>query len=120
AQVSVRVPTLPGCQAATIGTDWRTVGGPQSPFAIDGQTDSETRRIMLHLVGADYLRTLGIPLRRGRMLTDREIAEVNPVAVINEAAAKLWSAADDPIGRRLRLDLLEKPGDAAVLTPTNA
>jgi len=46
--------------------------------------------------------------------------EVNPVAVINEAAAKLWSVGDDPIGRRLRLDLLEKPGDAAVLTPTNA
>ena len=54
------------------------------------------------------------------MLSDREIAEVNPVAVINEAAAKLWPVGDDPIGRRLRLDLLEKPGDAAVLTPTNA
>ena len=119
-EVLERVENLPGVQAATIGNGGLPFGGPQSTFAVDGQTDSETRRIMLHLVGADYLRTLGIPLRRGRMLTDREIAEVNPVAVINEAAVKLWSAGDDAIGRRLRLDLLEKPGDAAVLTPTNA
>src|SRR6202040_4158370 len=52
--------------------------------------------------------------------TDRESDLSDHVAVINDAAAKLWPAGEDPIGRRLRLDLLEKPGSSAVLTPTNA
>jgi len=54
------------------------------------------------------------------MLTEEEINRSDRVAVINEAATRLWQAGDNPIGRRLRLDLLERPGDAAVLTPTNA
>ena len=114
-----RVRNLPGVLAATIGNGGLPFGGPQSPFAIDGQTDSETRRIMLHLVSADYLRTLGIPLRQGRMLTEREIDGTQRVAVVNEAA-QLWPVGENPVGKRIRLELLEKPGGSAVLTPTNA
>jgi putative ABC transport system permease protein len=114
-----RVSNLPGVQAATIGNGGLPFGGPQSTFAIDGQADSETRRIMLHLVSADYLRTLGIPLRQGRMLTEREINGAERVAVVNETA-KLWPAGENPMGKRIRLELLEKPGGSAVLTPTNA
>ena len=66
-----RVQNLPGVQAATIGNGGLPFGGPQSTFAIEGEAEAETRRIMLHLVSADYLRTLGIPLRQGRMLTER-------------------------------------------------
>ena len=107
-------------QAAAIGNGGLPFGGPQSTYAIDGQSDPETRRISLHLVSADYLRTLGIPLRQGRMLTEREIDASDHVAVVNEAATKLWTAGEDPIGKRLRLDLLEQPGGSGVLKPTNA
>jgi len=114
-----RVKNLPGVQAATIGNGGLPFGGPQSAFSIEGQTDVETRQIMLQLISGDYLRTVGVPLRQGRMLSDQEINGSQSVAVINEAALKLWPAGEDPIGRRLRLDLLEKPG-GPVLTPTNA
>src|SRR2546430_6620255 len=75
---------------------------------------------MLQLVSADYLRTVGVPLRQGRMLTEQEINGLETVAVINEAAANLWPGGENPVGRRLRLDLLDKPGSPVVLTPTNA
>jgi putative ABC transport system permease protein len=114
-----RARNLPGVQAATIGNGGLPFGGAQSPFSIEGQTDVETRQIMLQLVSADYLRTAGIPLRQGRMLTEQEINGSQNVAVINEAAARFWPVGENPIGRRLRLDLLEKPG-GPVLTPTNA
>ena len=61
-------------------------GGPHSTVAIEGEAEAETRRIVLHLVSADYLHTLGIPLREGRMLTEREINGSEGVAVVNEAA----------------------------------
>jgi putative ABC transport system permease protein len=114
-----RVKNLPGVQAATIGFGGLPFGGPQSNFTLEGQTSAETRRITINAAGADYLNVLGIPLRQGRMLTEREINAAERVAVINEAAAKLWPAGEDPVGRRITLELLERPGNAAVLMPQN-
>jgi predicted permease len=115
-----RTRNLPGVQAAAIGNGGLPFGGPQSTYAMDGQADSETRRITLHLVSADYLQTLGIPLRQGRMLTEQEINASDHVAVINEAASRLLPAGENPIGKRLRLDLLENPGGSGVLKPAMA
>jgi len=115
-----RVENLPGVQAAAIGNGGLPFGGPDSTYAIGGEDNSETRRITVHLVSTGYLRTMGIPLRRGRMLAEAEINTAERLAVINEEAAKLWPAGEDPIGRRLRLDLLEKPGWSEIRMPTNA
>ena len=54
------------------------------------------------------------------MLTERDVELSEHVAVINEAAITLWPDGTDPVGRRIRLDLLENPGASSVLTPTNA
>ena len=61
------------------------------------------------LISADYLQTLGIPLRRGRALTEAEVVRGDGVALIEEAALRFWSTGEDPIGRRMTLDLLNKP-----------
>jgi putative ABC transport system permease protein len=71
--------------------------------------------MQLHLAGEDHWRVLGAPIRRGRAFTDREVAAGDAVAVINEAAARLWPAGEDPIGRPLRLDLLAGTGNPNVL-----
>jgi putative ABC transport system permease protein len=63
----------------------------------------------MNLVGADHLRTFGIALRRGRMFDASEVRRGDRVAVINEAAMKLWPAGENPIGSRLRLGVLEHP-----------
>jgi putative ABC transport system permease protein len=74
----------------------------------------------MNAVAADYLDTLGIPLRQGRMLNEYEINTADRVALINEAAGRLWPSGDPPIGRRIRLNELEKPGRPDILTPANA
>jgi putative ABC transport system permease protein len=101
-----RVGSLPDVESAAIGNGGLPFGGPDSTYAIEGRSDGETRRMNVNLVSADYIKTLGIPLRRGRMPTGREIDDAVPVAVVNEAAAGLWGPGEDPIGKRLRLDLL--------------
>lgn len=115
-----RFSNTPGVVAATIGNGGLPFGGPVSDFSIEGQSDLEKRRVTMNLVAADYLRTMGIPLRLGRMLTEREINAGDRVALINEAAAKLWPSGEDPIGRRMKLDELEKSGRPEPLTPANA
>jgi putative ABC transport system permease protein len=112
-----RVQNLAGVQAAALGGDGVLFGGPDSTFAIDGPPGPETRRINLDLASPDLLRTAGIPLKRGRMFDDREVNAAAPVVLINEAALGLWPAGEDPIGKRLRLDLLEKPWGKDVLAP---
>ena len=115
-----RVRNLPGVEAATMGTGGLPFGGPESGYTIDGQASAATGRIQLNTVGADYLRTLGIPLRQGRMLTEQEVANADPVAVINEAAAQLWPSGESPLGRRIQLHELSKPRRADILTPPAA
>jgi putative ABC transport system permease protein len=95
-----RVGTLPGVEAATFGLPF---GGPQSAFTISGETVDDSRRITVNLVGADHLRTYAIPLRAGRMLDIADLRRRDRVAVINEAASKLWTSGHDPIGSRMRL-----------------
>jgi len=101
-----RIGTLPGVEAATIGHPF---GGPQSPYTIAGQIPDESKRIAMNLVGADHLRTFGISLLGGRMFDAAEVRREDRVAVINEAAMKLWPAGENPIGTRLRLDVLAHP-----------
>jgi predicted permease len=109
-----RVATLPGVDAATFGLPF---GGPQVPFTIVGQTADDSKRIGINLVGADHLRTFGIPLRAGRMFDASEVRRGDRVAVINEAAVKIWPGGDNPIGARIRLDLLERPPARALADP---
>jgi len=62
---------------------------------------------------------VGIPLLRGRMYTARETDGAEHVALINQTAAKLWPAGEDPVGRRIRVDELGQPNPGALRTPTN-
>ena len=114
-----RVRNTPGVVAATIGNGGLPFGGPASIYSIDSQSDTDTRWIMIHAVGADYLSTLGIPVLRGRMLTEREVDAADHVAVINEVAGRLWPHGENPVGQRIRLNELEKPGGQGILTPAN-
>ncbi len=114
-----RVQNLPGVQAATIGNGGQPFGGLQSAFTIAEHSDAEARQITLNLVGSEHLKTLGIPLIRGRMPTAQEINASENVAAINEAAIKFWPAGIDPIGRSIKIDALANPGQSQVLQPTS-
>jgi predicted permease len=92
-------------EAATIGIP---LGGPGSTFGIAGRPADDSVRIRVTLAGADYLRTFAIPLRAGRMFDGSEVSRGDRVAVINEAAARLWPAGENPLGSRVRLTALER------------
>ncbi len=105
ASVLERVSNLPGVEAASIGHPF---GGPQTAFTIVGQTVDPSKRMLVNLVGENHLRAFGIRLVGGRMFDAAEVRRADRVAVVNEAAAKLF-AGGNPVGARVRLDVLEHP-----------
>jgi putative ABC transport system permease protein len=113
-----RVTRLPGVEAATIGNGGAPFGGIQSLFTIPGVPTTEQRRMAVNLVGADHLNTFGISLHGGRMFDQAEVRRGDRVAVINEAAARLWPAGTNPMGTRLRLTFLERPPAPAIVDAT--
>jgi predicted permease len=55
-------------------------------------------------VGADYFRTLAIPLRHGRDFTQADHANAAPVVIINETFAQNYFKSVSPIGHRVALN----------------
>lgn len=54
-------------------------------------------------VTAGYLETLGVPLIRGRFVTQSDTEKAPYVAVINQAAVRQYFPDSDPIGKRIQL-----------------
>ena len=80
--------------------------GPADSFVIEGRPAPlpgapawNARYIM---ATPRMFRGLGIPLKRGRLLTEGDIPGRQYVAVINESAARIYWAGDDPIGKTIR------------------
>ena len=117
--VLAAVSSVPGVQSAAIGNGAMPFGGINSTYSIEGQPKEDSRSLMLGLVSADYAQTLGIPLRMGREMSAQEVAHAEPVALINEAAGKLWPAGVSPIGGRVHLDVLDKPPASAPAPPAS-
>lgn len=69
----------------------------------DGATEPSGKDLTVHhnIVSPGYFEASGIPLLRGRRFTESDRAENVQVAVLNEAAARLFFGDANPIGRRI-------------------
>ena len=54
-------------------------------------------------ISADYLKTMRVPIVRGRGLVRTDFSNAPPVAVSREAARRYWPG-EDPIGRRIAFE----------------
>lgn len=75
--------------------------------ATAGNTDASVtdapRRMAVMTASTDYFRTLGIPLREGRLFTDGDTTGTPNVAIINEAFAKAHFPDGSAIGSTVDL-----------------
>jgi putative ABC transport system permease protein len=82
--------------------------GGSDPFAVEGRKldPANLTAAGWQVVGPNYLKTLGIPLLKGRDLTAADVQPgAPPVAIINEKLAARYWPGEDPIGRRITLGL---------------
>jgi predicted permease len=96
--------TLRPLMGATIGWDF--------PSTVEGQSETEARRNpMLNVqdVSADYFRTMGIAVKRGRVFTEGDVEGQPGVVVVSESLARRYWPGQDPIGKRLKLPQWKSP-----------
>lgn len=58
-----------------------------------------------------YFRAMRIPLKRGRLFDEKDVANAPRVSIISERTAQLLFPGQDPVGRRLRIAVLD-PGSS--------
>ena len=52
----------------------------------------------------DYFHAMGIPLIKGRTITERDTVTTPQIVVISESMARRWWPNEDPLGKRLKID----------------
>jgi putative ABC transport system permease protein len=103
-QLLDRIATIPGVQSAgAISTIFLSDTPNSTNFTVEGRpvpTGAEAIEVPFDAVSANYFRVMGIPLLRGREFDDRDVAEAQPVAIINDTFAQRFFPGEDPIGKR--------------------
>ncbi len=116
-QLLEHVYTLPGVVAATEASTLPPFGGIGSEVEIPGKTHTEKWEAIFQLCSEGYFRTLGIRLLRGRGLSEAEVNEARKVAVVNQTLVNKYFGKEDPIGRQIKLTMLETEPDPPVKNP---
>ena len=100
---------LPGVSVAAAVSDVPFSGSDQiTPFDVEGRAPAapgQKPSANWYSVSPDYFKAMGIPLRRGRFFTDRDTPGSPRVILINEAVARKIFPGEDPIGKRLNLEM---------------
>ena len=97
--------------------DWlplRIALNPLDPgFTIVGKSDRSFSGKTARSTGyyqSDYFRLMGIPILRGRGVTEQDTETSPAVVVINEAMARQFWPNEDPVGREITFDSSPKNG----------
>jgi putative ABC transport system permease protein len=115
-QVLTGVTAVPGVVAATEAVTLPPFGGPESEVVVPGKTHSERWISILELCSEGWFRTVGLPLVRGRLLSETDVDSARLVVVINQMLARHFFGEEDPVGQKIKLNEL----DRAPETPRDA
>ncbi|HLJ29768.1 MAG TPA: ABC transporter permease [Candidatus Angelobacter sp.] len=101
-QLLDRIRQVPGVEAADLTTLVPLSNADNAlPFWVGSPPASiaEAPRTTIYSTGPDYLKTMGIPLLRGRFFTADDTIRSNPVVVIDDVLARTYFPGRDPLGQ---------------------
>jgi predicted permease len=112
-----RLYALPGVVAATETSTLPPYGGIPSEVDVPGKTHSDKWNAIFQLCSEGYFPTVGIRTLRGRLLSEADVNDARKVAVVNQTLVKRYFGQEDPIGRQIKLNMLETVPEPPVKNP---
>jgi predicted permease len=104
-QALERAAAVPGVVSATLAKDVPFQVSLARTVLLEGQEDTAAgkgRFTLMSVVWPGYLRTVGIPILRGRDFSLLDTATTPRVVIVNEAAAMTYWPGENPVGKRIR------------------
>ena len=105
-RVLERLRALPGVESAGVVDDLPFNGGSHQPIMIEGRPKvpmAEQPEVDVRVISTGYLRTMHIPVLRGRDFNDSDAADRQGVILISQAMAQRFWPGEDAMGKRLTL-----------------
>ena len=103
-QVAEKVRALPGVQDASftyaVPLNGNQFGGAFTKVAAKVPTD-DFHEVGLRLADSHLFATLGVPLLYGRLITDSDRSDSEPICLINLAMARRYWPNQDPLGQSI-------------------
>jgi predicted permease len=109
-----RIAALPGVRSVG-GVSGLPLGGTNFTisFEVEGRppvAPALQPTMQTRIATRGYFETMGIPLRRGRLIDERDGAGAPQVVVLGEAAVRKYFPGEDPLGKVLKIGLGRGPG----------
>jgi predicted permease len=105
-QVLEKVRELPGVESAGAVTSLPLTGGSTQPFSIEGEPAlpmADQPEVAVRETTPGYMRSMRIPLLRGREINDSDTTDRPAVVLVSESFAKRFWPNQNPIGKHLTL-----------------
>ncbi|MGA9770726.1 MAG: ABC transporter permease [Blastocatellia bacterium] len=106
-QLIERLESVPGVEAAAVNADMPLTGSDSEvPFWIGGgprPAPDDMQWSLFYPTSAGYARAMGLPLMKGRFISEQDTQNSPTVVVIDEYLARGLFPNADPIGKRLTI-----------------
>jgi putative ABC transport system permease protein len=110
-----RVQSLAGVRSAAVTTNLPLYRqGNSISISIEGRPappPGQELIVVTRVISPGYFDTMGIPLLKGRQLTDQDTETSPNVIVISETMARRFWPGEDPVGKRLAAGRVRTPDD---------
>jgi len=104
--VLTNVKAIPGVESAALTLSLPIEGSQWGSIFIVGDQPVPSRAVIPHAdfnpITPEYIKTMRIPLLKGRVFTEADTAKSPPVVLINETMARRFWPNENPIGKRLK------------------
>jgi predicted permease len=114
------IAATPGVEAVSMS--WGAIpmsGDDEWLFWLDGQPKPTTRNemnwVIDYVVDPDYLKIMRTPLRSGRFFTPQDDENAPKVVVVDEVLAQKYFGKENPIGKRLFLEIGQADMEAEIV-----
>jgi predicted permease len=108
-QILQKAKTVPGVNGAGMIVSLPLTGGSHQPVQAEGHPVvqmSEQPEVAVRIATPGYIDAIGIPLQKGRDLSENDIADRPGAVLVSTSLAKQFWPNEDPLGKHLTLTFM--------------